>query len=181
MVNVIIDELTPCLKDTLTGEIVQTEVIELTRASFLKKFNKQTQWYVSWDKLLKENRVYALVLAGTFDIQGLVALREDKDMACMFISWMVAAPHNNPQITKQKKYLGVGGHLFAIASEKSVEAGYDGVVSGFASDQKLLEHYVEKLHAEAICMLHEFQFMVDEEASQQIREEYTYEWTNEKL
>ena len=37
MVNVWIDEFTPCLKDAQTGEIVQTEVVRIVRKSFLKK------------------------------------------------------------------------------------------------------------------------------------------------
>ena len=46
-----IDELTPCLKNVETGEIYETEVIELRRKSFLSKFNKRTGWYVNWGKL----------------------------------------------------------------------------------------------------------------------------------
>ena len=34
MINVWIDEMTPCLKDSLTGELVQTEVIRVKRESF---------------------------------------------------------------------------------------------------------------------------------------------------
>ena len=39
MINVMIDEFTPCLKDARTGELVQTEVIQIKRKSFLKKYN----------------------------------------------------------------------------------------------------------------------------------------------
>lgn len=42
MINVWIDEFTPCLKDSITGEIIQTEVIRITRKSFLKKYNEKT-------------------------------------------------------------------------------------------------------------------------------------------
>lgn len=41
MINVYIDEFTPCLKDTSTGELVQTEVIQIKRKSFLKKYNQK--------------------------------------------------------------------------------------------------------------------------------------------
>ena len=34
MINVLIDEFTPCLKDNSTGELIQTEVIKITRKSF---------------------------------------------------------------------------------------------------------------------------------------------------
>ena len=39
MINVFIDEFTPCLKDVKTGELVQTEVLRVSRKSFLKKYN----------------------------------------------------------------------------------------------------------------------------------------------
>lgn len=41
MINVVIDEFTPCLKDSRTGELIQTEVIRVRRKSFLKKYNKK--------------------------------------------------------------------------------------------------------------------------------------------
>ena len=40
MVCVTIDELTRCLKNTLTGDVVETEVIRIRRKSFLSKFNE---------------------------------------------------------------------------------------------------------------------------------------------
>ncbi len=47
MITVTIDEFTPCLKNTKTGEIVETEVVRLRRKSFLAKYNKRTGWYVN--------------------------------------------------------------------------------------------------------------------------------------
>lgn len=38
MINKLIDEFTPCLKDVKTGELVQTEVIRIRRKSFLRKY-----------------------------------------------------------------------------------------------------------------------------------------------
>lgn len=40
MISFMIDEITPCLKSNETGEIYETEVIQLKRKSFLTKFNK---------------------------------------------------------------------------------------------------------------------------------------------
>ena len=119
MINVIIDEFTPCLKDVNTGELVQTEVIRIKRKSFLKKYNKKNGWYTNWEKLADENEIYALVIEGTVDIQGLIALTPNKDMKAVYISWMCTAPQNNKIISEDVRYLGVGGHLFAIAAKKS--------------------------------------------------------------
>lgn len=41
MINVWIDDLTPCLKDSETGDFVPTEVVRIRRKSFLAKFNKK--------------------------------------------------------------------------------------------------------------------------------------------
>ena len=59
MINVWIDEFTPCLKNTNTGELVQTEVIRIRRKSFLRKYNKKNGWYTNWENLAVENEIYA--------------------------------------------------------------------------------------------------------------------------
>lgn len=97
MINVIIDEFTPCLKDVRTGELVQTEVIRIKRKSFLKKYNKRNGWYTNWENLIDENEVYALVVEGSVDIQGLVAISRNDDIQALYISWMCASPDNNKQ------------------------------------------------------------------------------------
>lgn len=58
VLNVWIDDLTPCLKDNETGDFVQTEVIRIRRKSFLSKFLKRDGWYTDWAKLLQEHEVY---------------------------------------------------------------------------------------------------------------------------
>ena len=181
MINVWIDELTPCLKDTLTGDVVETEVIRLTRKSFLKKFNKRNQWFVDWDSLLDDNEIYALVVKGTVDIQGMIAISKNNEANSLYVSWMVSAPSNNKLITDDIKYSGVGGHLFAIAVDKSIEYGYGGSIYGFAANQKLLDHYVDKFGAIAIGILHPFHFLLEEDKAKNILEVYTYEWSEEKL
>lgn len=181
MINVWIDEFTPCLKDTKTGELVQTEVLRIRRKTFLRKYNKRNGWYVNWADLLDEAEVYALVVEGSVDIQGLVALACNSDMGAVYIDWMCASPENNKQITDNVRYLGVGGHLFAIAAQKSMDYGFAGLIYGFAANKKLLEHYVEVFHGEFIGMLHPYQFAIDEENAQKIMEVYDYEWTDEQI
>ena len=181
MINVFIDEYTPCLKDASTGELVQTEVIRIKRKSFLKKYSKRNGWYTNWDKLLDENEVYALVIEGTVDIQGLIAIAPEKNMQAAYISWMCTNPQNNKLLTEDVKYYGVGGHLFAIAAKKSIDYGFDGYMTGFAANEDLLNHYVEKLNAEVIAMLHPYQFAVDEINARKIMEVYEYVWTDEEI
>lgn len=181
MINVWIDEFTPCLKDTQTGEIVQTEVIRITRKSFLRKYNERNGWYVNWADLVDENEIYALVVEGSVDIQGLVAVANNKEMNAVYICWMCSNPQNNKEIVDNVKYIGVGGHLFAIAAKKSCDFGYNGLMTGFAANKKLLEHYCTVFKAEHIGILHPFQFAIDEENAKKIMEVYDYEWTDDQI
>ena len=42
MITFKIDEIVPCLKDTETGDILDTEVIQIRRKSILSKYNKRS-------------------------------------------------------------------------------------------------------------------------------------------
>lgn len=177
MIYVDIDVLTPCLIDITTGEVVNTEVVQV-RSSVLSKFTKKNGWYTDWNKLACESEVYALMLTGTFSIQGLIAIHKDANTRTAFIDWAVASPENNPLLTKNKKYKGVGGHLFAIAADKSIQYGYNGAISGFAANKVLMEHYIKTFNAEPICQLHPYQIFIDEINGSKLREVYSYEWSD---
>lgn len=181
MINVIIDEFTPCLKDARTGELVQTEVIRIKRETFLKKYNRKNGWYINWDTLARENEIYALVVEGSVDIQGLVALTPDIDTKAVYITWMCASPQNNKLLSEDIRYFGVGGHLFAIAAQKALEYGFGGFMYGFAANKELLYHYVEAFNGEIIGTLHPYQFIIDEENARKIVEVYEYEWTDDEI
>ena len=181
MVTVWMDEITSCLKDVVTGDLVETEVLQVQRTSFLRKFNQKNNWYVNWADLSKDNEIYALVIAGTVDIQGLVAIQPREDYHAAYISWMVAAPHNNKAIVDQQKYYGVGGHMFAIAIQKSVQYGYGGAVMGFAADKELLEHYVKWFDADPIGVLHPNHFVIEGLAARKVVSDYVYKWSDDKL
>ncbi len=57
MIVVDIDELTLCLKDNLTGEIVNTEVIPIKRRSLLSRFTKRNGWYANWEDLADKSEI----------------------------------------------------------------------------------------------------------------------------
>ena len=44
-----------------------------------------------------------------------------------------------------------------------------------------MKHYVDKLNAEEIGILHPYQFAIDEENAKQIMEVYDYVWTDEEI
>lgn len=182
MITFYIDELTPCLKNTTTGDIVDTEVVRLKRKSFLSKFNKKTGWYVNWSKMPDDVEIYALVLKGTTDIQGLIGIKDDIDANAAYIHWACTAPHNNVWEYGEQRYKGVGGHLLAIAAQKSLEWSHEGVFHADAMDKDVLNHYAEIFNAwEMPLPGHPLHFIVEEDASQKLREVYTYEWTSDEL
>lgn len=180
MIYVEIDELTPCLKDNTTGQIVETEVMKIRRKSTLSAYNKKNGWYENWASLYDTHDIYALVIKGTYDVQGLVAISENNEDA-LYISWMCAAPHNNEQIVEKKKYIGVGGHLFAIAVQQSLIRGYNGNIYGFAANKELLEYYLKAFNAIYIGFMHQYHFVIDSEEAKKIQEVYTYEFSEDEL
>lgn len=182
MITVFIDELTPCLKDVATGKVLPTTVTRITEPSCLRQFTKRNGWYTNWRKLLlTSDEVYALYVSGNPEVQGLVALHSDEDQRAVFVSWMCAAPKNNKLLNDEPVLSGVGGHLFAVAAHKSVLYGYNGALTGFAANMRLVEHYKDKFKAEHIGMLHPYQILIDENSAKNIMEVYDYEETNLEL
>ncbi len=175
-VDIWIDEIVACLKDIETGETHETVVFRIESRSFLKKFQKSNGWHINWSKIPDNIEVYALALKENNEIQGLVAIREDKDACAAYVHWACVAPHNNKKEYHMQKYMGVGGHLFAIAADKSIQWGYGGAMYGFAANEELLKHYIEKFHADYLGAVHQYQFFINEYHAQKLLEVYHYEW-----
>ena len=171
-----IDEIVACLKDGQNGEIHETVVFRVESRSFLKKFQTANGWHINWNKIPKDVEVYALALKENNEIQGLIGIRKDEDACAGYIHWACVAPHNNKQESGVQKYTGVGGHLFAIAVDKSIQWGYGGVVHGIAANEKLLHHYITTFHAEYLGAIHQYQFMINEHYARDLLEVYHYEW-----
>jgi len=184
MICVDIDQLTPCLVNNVTGDIVNTEVIKISRKSFLSKFHSKNGWYTNWKNLSMDCEIYALVISGSVDIQGLIAmnLQKSSDMDVGFIDWAVAAPWNNPELVVQKRFDGVGGHLIAMAADWSEKNGYSNVVTGFCRNVDIMNHFINAYGAEHIPTgLHPYHIVFEQESALKIRRVYDYEWTDDEL
>ena len=72
-----------------------------------------------------------------------------------------------------KQYEGVGGHLFAIAVQKSIDAGYGGFIYFEAKNMELVKHYEEKFGAALVGMPHQYSMVIDEEAAARLVKAYT--------
>ena len=174
-----IDDLVPCLRDTETGKLKETVVFRIQSRSFLKQFNRKNGWHINWFDIPKDTEVYALALRETNEIQGLIALKNDREAEAVFMHWACTAPWNNKHEFGKQKYQGVGGHLFAIAADKSVEWGYDGAAYGYAANMQLVEHYSEMFHAEHVPIRHPYQIILGPYYARKLLEVYTYEWNGE--
>ena len=175
-INIWIDEIVPCLKDTVTGEMKETVVFKIESRSYLKQYTEQNGWQINWIELPADVEVYELALKDTKEIQGLVAVKNDVNSRAAFLHWACTAPQNNKHDFGKQKYSGVGGHLFAIAADKSVQWGYEGAMHGFALNKELLEHYIDTFNAEFLGMLHDYQFFINEINAKKLLEVYNYEW-----
>ncbi len=172
-IDIEINKLVPCLEDAKTGEILPTEVRTMERRDLLN-FSKKNGWYVDWVSRPDGEKIHGVFLKGERSPQGLVSLRYEK--GCTYVALAVTAPHNNKMFVGDKvKYKGVGGHLFAIAVEESLKNGGDGAVYGYAANGKVLKHYIDKFGATHIPVVHEFQFLIEGEASMNLLKTYNYE------
>lgn len=175
-IDIWIDKIVPCLKNPKTNEVKETVVFKIKNKKYLNEFNEANGWHIDWNKLPNNVEIYALATKDDNEIQGLIGLKNDKASNAVYIHWACTAPQNNKHKFGQQKYIGVGGHLFAIAVEKSIEWGYEGIVHGFAANERLLKHYINVLNAEYLGMLHQYQFMINEEQAKKLLEVYHYEW-----
>ncbi len=182
MITFKVDELLPCLKEVATGDIFNTEVVQLKRKSVLSKYNSKSGWYVNWAKFDASVEIYALVLKGTFNVQGLIAVQNNDDCQSLEMKWACVSPENNIWKYGKKKFAGVGGHLFAIAADLSIKKGYDGFLTGEAADEELFNYYIEEFGAAPLPPINNpFRIMFSDKATERIRREYTYEWTDDVL
>lgn len=168
-----VDELIPCLRDAATGKLLETEVAEVPKKEW-KKYHSRNGWYTNWSKL-KADVVFGVYLKGDTEPQGLIALTYER--GGVYIDFVCAAPHNNKQLSEGRppRYTGICGHLFAVAAEESFKAGnIDACIVGFATNKKILNHYIEKFGAKHIPIIHEYQFMIDGKASQDLINTYNY-------
>ncbi len=177
LMNIWIDDLVPCLKDNETGDLKETFVYRIQSKSFLKHFRENNGWYINWDELPAGVEVYALALQEDANaVQGLIGIVNDQEAKAAYLHWGCTAPWNNKHDYGTQRYSGVGGHLFAIGAEKSMEWGYNGAMYAFAANEELLRHYIDKFGAVYIGIIRNYHFGIPEAQAQKIREVYRFEW-----
>jgi hypothetical protein len=156
-----IDRLTESLKDRKTGENVATAF----RRATARDVAKMQGWAFDWRHELKSNEVYKLILKNSpHEIQGLISLRDFGDH--IWVNLAEAAPHN---LGKTKRYIGVGGNLFAIAIKISFDKGYKGFIA-FEAKTELITHYRKNLGAVQIG--HSPRMIIESKAARKLYKKY---------
>ena len=166
-----IDKFTPCLVDRITGEIIDTNY-SIVKKSELKSLKKKG-WNFNWlAEDLSDATIYKLTLKNDDEIQGLIAVTDYPKDKALYINLAESAPSN---IGLNKKYEGVGGHLFAIAAQVSLLKGYGGFLFLDAKNTELVEYYSQKFGAILLGMPHPYRMFIDEENAQKLLKIYTLE------
>ena len=137
-----IDKITNSIENTITGEVFDTAISQLTTKDL--NILVKSQWQFDWGKELsdKTKMVYKLTTVNNPTIiQGLLSI-EDK-MDHYFMHLIESAKFNRG---KDKIYVGVPGNLIAFACKVSFDYGYQGFLA-FDAKTSLIKHYEETLHA----------------------------------
>jgi hypothetical protein len=169
-IDVLIDKLTPCLEELATGKIFQT-AFEVAKGSELVNL-QDIGWSFDWaDPELNRTNIYKLQIKGDDMIQGLVSAEVVR--GAVFIHLAESAPHN---LGKNKKYNGVGGHLFAIAIKLSAANRFGGYIFFNAKNTQLVKHYQDKFGARLLrTRIHEYRMEIPETQAGKILASYTLE------
>jgi len=163
MIDIIIDRLTNSIRNTISGDQFNTEIIQ---AIVGEKGITKKDWVFDWkNEIYDTNReVYKLVIVNNEKIaQGLISITDNNDH--IFMNLIESAKFNKG---KNKLYEGVPGNLVAFACRLSFEKGYDGVVS-FIAKTKLVSHYKTSLGA---TIFHGDQMFIDTPAALKLIRQY---------
>lgn len=175
-IDILIDEIVPCLKDSSTGEIVKTRAYQIQEKKLLRSCNKRNGWYINWEKLFEEYEIYAISVNNSDIFEGLIALERNDDYQAEHIVWATVAPHNNALKRTHKRYIGVGGHLFAVGAMVSKSNGFEGCLYGIAKNQTVLKHYMKTFGAEYIPTIDKNGgFVILEKSAEKLMEVYNFE------
>ena len=168
-VDIEIDKFTPCLEDARTGEILET-AYSLASADDLAGLKG---WKFDWTASdLNGCEIYKLTLAGDEEIQGLIAISDMPHDSAVYVNLAESSPQN---LGHNKKYAGVGGHLFAIAARRSYDLGHSCFFFLDAKNIELVHHYENLLNARLLGRPHQYRMYVDEESAFKLIEKYSLE------
>ncbi|MEA5460554.1 hypothetical protein VB796_15975 [Arcicella sp. LKC2W] len=132
-----IDKLTNSIENAQTGEIFDTEIVNVTLENNNREI-KKSEWIFNWKKELQttEKQVFKLITPQNPKIiHGLLSIEDKNDHIFMYL--LESAKFNKGQ---NKVYVGVPANLVAYACKISFEKGYEGFVA-FDAKSAIIDHY----------------------------------------
>ena len=142
LVDIKIDKLTNSIENTVSGDVFDTMIIQLSVRDI--KQIKKADWQFNWQGQLNfiDRETYKLEIVNNPNIiQGLISLSDLGDHIYMHL--IESAKFNKG---KFKIYTGVPGNLVAYACKLSFDKGYGGYLA-FDAKTALIQHYQETLYA----------------------------------
>jgi hypothetical protein len=142
-IDIIIDEITPCLIERSSGEKFYT-----TAKQVHPKRGDFKGWKFDWTALEREGSiVYALTIDDDIseEAQGLIAFHPETKSRFLFGDLMESNPAN---VGHEGIYAGIGAHLTAFACNSAQDMGFDTYF--FIAKTELIEHYKKTLGAKQI-------------------------------
>ena len=142
LVSIEIDKLTNSIENVISGDVFDTDVIQLFSKD-TRQINK-ADWQFNWQGQLKltDREVYKLVIKDNLKIiQGLISLSDKGDH--IYMNLIESVKFNKG---KTKIYAGVPGNLVAFACKLAFDKGYDGYLA-FDAKTALVKHYQNTLYA----------------------------------
>ncbi len=163
MIDIIIDRLTNSIRNTISGDQFNTEIIQVI---VIEKRITNKDWTFNWRQEIQDvNReVYKLVIENNEELnQGLISITDNNDH--IFMNLIESAKFNKG---RNKLYEGVPGNLVAFACRLAFEKGYEGIVS-FIAKTKLIKHYETSLGAK---IFNGDQMFIDTQAALKLIRQY---------
>lgn len=143
LIGVEVDVLSESVIEIATDIVYATEVTNVD-SDFLNNIKKKYGWQFNWREEYKRHyrEIFKLTIREKESIVlGLISFELKDDH--VHVHLVESSPQNKG---KEKKYLGIGGNLFAFACKISYENGYEGVIAFYAKT-KLIEYYSVTLGA----------------------------------
>ena len=136
-INIELDVLSASVIEVSTGIIFATSHSVVDKI-FVRNIHMKNGWVFNWKSEFKiqQREIAKLTIRdNASEILGLISTEIRKDHVHVHLA--ESSPENRGDM---KKYLGIGGNLFALACKISLENGFDGVISFFAKT-RLIRHY----------------------------------------
>jgi len=160
--------------DAVSGERLPVSVRPAAENDLASTGDWQTDWTTPFAAGLP-NKV-ALYRADHGELLGLMSYELDEGSLAAEIIYMESARHSNANLLHAeggcKRYIGIAKALFAYAAQRSMEAGFDGVLFFRAKTSELLDYYQREFGARQVGSFDPFRLVIWEDAAERLISTY---------